>query len=137
MNGLIGITRIICKKCKTVLREGIAGSRTETKICTKCMMRQFPTADPNSIKKPPGIQDVLDNLKSKHEIIKEKAQSSLEMNLPVEIDSSIVIQDGKFLFCLNFLIGGLKKFDIAFSKEQLTEFIEDLERAKLEENSVI
>jgi hypothetical protein len=122
-------TKIICDTCGEVLRNGSPGSKMETRTCIPCVQNNAPLADPKAIKKPPSMSDSLANMSHQANFKKRQKQASV----PVEVESSLLVQDKKVLFALNFTLGGTQKFDIAFTKEQLQEFLVDIERVEIEE----
>jgi len=125
---MIGTTTIICDTCQKKLRKGDSG-KIEYKTCIQCVQSTSKRADPFGIKKPLTMSDQLDAVVQK-EANKKRAKNK---DISVDIDTSILVQNGKVLFGLNFTLGKLKKFDMAFSKEQLLAFIEDIERVEKDE----
>ena len=124
------ISSIVCDTCKKTLRQGDTG-KVEFKTCINCVQAVYPKADPTRIKKPPSISDHVDAIveKDRQERLKKKGLDSLS----VEIENSLLEQDGQILLGLHFTIGKIKKFDLAFTKDQLHAFLDDIERVEVEQ----
>ncbi len=116
------LSRIICERCRDVLREGDIGAKVEKKICISCVTESTPKADMSKIKQlnqqapapmtPSSAQIELENFKERF--------SKLNIEMPYK-----KIENGLAL-CIEIKDYHGKTFaEFALPKEKLLEILSD------------
>lgn len=115
---------VVCSKCKHLL-EGTSGPTTY-KLCIHCVQNKYPASNKKKIKELYENQPAIITEKQINSMIAESEAKNLTKKN--ELIFSIIEQDGVYMAHFKIVIPSTgKHFELAFNKEQLSSFINEIE----------